>query len=115
MHERKGELEGLSWRRRSGRGDDECRRNGFGQVWRWLCRLIYPELRGSATNQVPYDKPRGVRSVLRVVASSGKAAGRRNKPIKSAAVAYFYSKNVMVKYSILAVVGRLLGGENFWP
>ena len=50
-----------------------------------------------------------------MVASSGKAAGRRNKPIKSAAVAYFYSKNVMVKYSILAVVDRLLGGENFWP
>jgi len=115
MHERKGELEGLSWRQRSGRGDDECRRNGFGQVWRWLCRLIHPELRGSATNQVPYDKPRGVRSVERAVASSGKAAGQRNKSTKSAAAAYFYSKNIMVRYSILAVVGRLLGGENFRP
>ena len=48
-----------------------------------------------------------------MVASSGKVARRRNKPTKSTAVAYFYTKNVMVKYSILAVVGRLLGGENF--
>ena len=96
MNERKGELEGLSWRRRSRRDDDECRHDSNGQgrvgVWGLVCR----EPLGFDTSRGLHCVAKGERNTVRVVASDGKEMGLQTKPPKSAAAAIFPPKIAMV-------------------